>query len=156
MGTGLIIGSGTALTRGGPLGLLLGYSFVGFVCYLVMVCYLSNFSEDASANNHIIRSVLVKWLPFYRTRKASPGMRRASWTPLSDLHLDGTISLNTSLLPRTMSMLLVLSFNTGPGLFILRYGWVSGQHIYLWGHRCDTLSHALQPYSLPSVSRSRR
>lgn len=37
VGTGLIIGSGTALRRGGPLGLLLGYSYVGFVCYLVMV-----------------------------------------------------------------------------------------------------------------------
>ncbi|KAG6818155.1 hypothetical protein H0H87_000060 [Tephrocybe sp. NHM501043] len=37
VGTGLIIGSGTALRRGGPLGLFLGYSFVGFVCYLVMV-----------------------------------------------------------------------------------------------------------------------
>ncbi|KAF9464654.1 dicarbixylic amino acid permease [Collybia nuda] len=37
VGTGLIIGSGTALRRGGPLGLLLGYSFVGFICYLVMV-----------------------------------------------------------------------------------------------------------------------
>lgn len=37
VGTGLIIGSGTALRRGGPLGLLLGYAFVGFVCYLVMV-----------------------------------------------------------------------------------------------------------------------
>jgi len=37
VGTGLIIGSGTALRRGGPLGLFLGYSFVGFVCYMVMV-----------------------------------------------------------------------------------------------------------------------
>ncbi|KAF8163259.1 dicarboxylic amino acid permease [Crassisporium funariophilum] len=37
VGTGLIIGSGTALRRGGPLGLLLGYGFVGFVCYLVMI-----------------------------------------------------------------------------------------------------------------------
>ncbi|KAJ7109326.1 dicarbixylic amino acid permease [Mycena epipterygia] len=37
VGTGLIIGSGSALTRGGPLGLLLGYGFVGFVCWLVMV-----------------------------------------------------------------------------------------------------------------------
>ncbi|KAJ7063255.1 dicarbixylic amino acid permease [Mycena amicta] len=37
VGTGLIIGSGTALTRGGPLGLLLGYLFVGAVCYMVMV-----------------------------------------------------------------------------------------------------------------------
>ncbi|KAF9532935.1 dicarboxylic amino acid permease [Crepidotus variabilis] len=37
VGTGLIIGSGTALRRGGPLGLLLGYAYVGFVCYMVMV-----------------------------------------------------------------------------------------------------------------------
>ncbi|KAK0503212.1 dicarbixylic amino acid permease [Armillaria luteobubalina] len=37
VGTGLIIGSGTALRRGGPLGLLLGYSFVGIVCYMVMI-----------------------------------------------------------------------------------------------------------------------
>ncbi|KAF7363396.1 AA-permease domain-containing protein [Mycena sanguinolenta] len=37
VGTGLIIGSGTALARGGPLGLLLGYAFVGLICYLVMV-----------------------------------------------------------------------------------------------------------------------
>ncbi|EMD38505.1 hypothetical protein CERSUDRAFT_113683 [Gelatoporia subvermispora B] len=37
IGTGLIIGSGTALERGGPLGLFLGYSFVGFICYLVMI-----------------------------------------------------------------------------------------------------------------------
>ncbi|KAF8522315.1 putative DIP5-glutamate and aspartate permease [Hysterangium stoloniferum] len=37
VGTGLIIGSGTALQRGGPLGLFLGYSYVGFTCYLVMV-----------------------------------------------------------------------------------------------------------------------
>ncbi len=35
VGTGLIIGSGTALVRGGPLGLLLGYTFVGMVCYMV-------------------------------------------------------------------------------------------------------------------------
>ncbi|CAG7845895.1 Uncharacterized amino-acid permease C777.04 [Serendipita indica DSM 11827] len=37
VGTGLIIGSGTALRRGGPLGILIGYSFVGFVCYCVMI-----------------------------------------------------------------------------------------------------------------------
>ena len=33
----MIIGSGTGLRRGGPLGLLVGYGFMGFVCYLVMV-----------------------------------------------------------------------------------------------------------------------
>ncbi|KAK7467124.1 amino acid transporter [Stygiomarasmius scandens] len=37
VGTGLVVGSGTALQRGGPLGLFLGYGFVGGVCYLVMV-----------------------------------------------------------------------------------------------------------------------
>ncbi|EGO01263.1 hypothetical protein SERLA73DRAFT_105899 [Serpula lacrymans var. lacrymans S7.3] len=37
LGTGLIIGSGTALTRGGPLGLFVGYSFMGLICYLVMI-----------------------------------------------------------------------------------------------------------------------
>ncbi|PVG02275.1 putative DIP5-glutamate and aspartate permease [Serendipita vermifera] len=37
VGTGLIIGSGTALRRGGPLGILIGYSFVGFVCYCAMI-----------------------------------------------------------------------------------------------------------------------
>ena len=35
IGTGLIIGSGTALVRGGPLGLFLGYTFMGIVCYMV-------------------------------------------------------------------------------------------------------------------------
>ena len=30
VGTGLIIGSGTALQRGGPLGLFLGYAYVGY------------------------------------------------------------------------------------------------------------------------------
>ncbi|KIK59862.1 hypothetical protein GYMLUDRAFT_44336 [Collybiopsis luxurians FD-317 M1] len=37
VGTGLIIGSGTALQRGGPLGLLLGYSVMGLTCWCVMV-----------------------------------------------------------------------------------------------------------------------
>ncbi|OAX37901.1 dicarboxylic amino acid permease [Rhizopogon vinicolor AM-OR11-026] len=37
LGTGLIIGSGTALVRGGPLGLFFGYSFMGMVCYFVMI-----------------------------------------------------------------------------------------------------------------------
>lgn len=34
---GVIMGSGTALVQGGPLGLCLGYVFVGLVCYLVMI-----------------------------------------------------------------------------------------------------------------------
>lgn len=35
IGTGLIIGSGTALQRGGPLGLFLGYAYVGYVFTLI-------------------------------------------------------------------------------------------------------------------------
>jgi amino acid transporter len=37
VGTGLIIGSGSALQKGGPLGIFLGYGFVGMICFLVMV-----------------------------------------------------------------------------------------------------------------------
>ena len=33
IGTGLVIGSGTALARAGPLGILIGYSVMGVVCY---------------------------------------------------------------------------------------------------------------------------
>jgi len=46
VGTGLIIGSGTALQRGGPLGMLLAYAIMGMICYLVMcalgemACYI--------------------------------------------------------------------------------------------------------------------
>ncbi|BFZ55991.1 hypothetical protein PYCC9005_003032 [Savitreella phatthalungensis] len=37
IGTGLIIGSGSALSRGGPGSLLIAYSLMGFVVYVVMV-----------------------------------------------------------------------------------------------------------------------
>ncbi|KAG8841163.1 hypothetical protein FRB91_005283, partial [Serendipita sp. 411] len=37
VGTGLIIGSGTALRQGGPAGILIGYSFVGLICYCAMI-----------------------------------------------------------------------------------------------------------------------
>ncbi|KAL4959784.1 amino acid permease/ SLC12A domain-containing protein [Aspergillus stella-maris] len=36
MGTGLIIGSGTALTRGGPGSLLIAYSFIGICVFFIM------------------------------------------------------------------------------------------------------------------------
>ena len=36
IGTGLIIGTGSALAVGGPLSILISYSMVGFVVYLVM------------------------------------------------------------------------------------------------------------------------
>jgi amino acid transporter len=37
IGTGLFLGTGSALMNGGPLGLLLGYIFIGSICYCVMV-----------------------------------------------------------------------------------------------------------------------
>ncbi|WPG99812.1 Hypothetical protein R9X50_00263100 [Acrodontium crateriforme] len=37
IGTGLFIGSGTALAKGGPAGALIGYAFVGTLVYSVMV-----------------------------------------------------------------------------------------------------------------------
>ncbi|KAH7916038.1 dicarbixylic amino acid permease [Hygrophoropsis aurantiaca] len=36
IGTGLIMGSGTALVRGGPLGLCLGFAFIGLICFLTL------------------------------------------------------------------------------------------------------------------------
>ncbi|KAG1756833.1 dicarboxylic amino acid permease [Suillus paluster] len=36
IGTGLIMSSGTALVRGGPLGLCLGFLFVGLICFLTL------------------------------------------------------------------------------------------------------------------------
>ena len=37
IGTGLFLGTGGALANGGPLGLLLGYTVVGIICYCVMI-----------------------------------------------------------------------------------------------------------------------
>lgn len=37
IGTGLILGSGTALKNGGPGSLLIGYLLMGFIVYIVMV-----------------------------------------------------------------------------------------------------------------------
>lgn len=62
VGTGLIIGSGTALVNGGPLGIFLGYCFVGFVCYMVMVAL----GEMASYLPH------KKGFPGYATRFVDP------------------------------------------------------------------------------------
>lgn len=37
IGTGLFLGTANALKHGGPIGLLLGYTIVGTICYCVMV-----------------------------------------------------------------------------------------------------------------------
>lgn len=52
IGTGLFLGSGTALTMGGPVGMWLGYTFIGFgVGFMMqslgeMVCYRPNVGES--------------------------------------------------------------------------------------------------------------
>ncbi|OCF43945.1 AAT family amino acid transporter [Kwoniella heveanensis CBS 569] len=38
IGTGLFLGTGSALAHGGPLGLFLGYALMGSICYSVMIC----------------------------------------------------------------------------------------------------------------------
>lgn len=54
IGTGLFLGSGTALTMGGPVGMWLGYTFIGFgVGFMMqslgeMVCYRPNVGEYLS------------------------------------------------------------------------------------------------------------
>lgn len=37
IGTGLFLGSASSLMNGGPVGLLLGYLFVGSICFATMV-----------------------------------------------------------------------------------------------------------------------
>ncbi|KAL7423193.1 hypothetical protein Q5752_002493 [Cryptotrichosporon argae] len=37
IGTGLFLGTGSALANGGPLGLFLGYALMGSICYAVMI-----------------------------------------------------------------------------------------------------------------------
>ncbi|WVF69298.1 hypothetical protein IAT40_004074 [Kwoniella sp. CBS 6097] len=37
IGTGLFLGTGSALAHGGPLGLFLGYALMGSICYCVMI-----------------------------------------------------------------------------------------------------------------------
>ncbi|WVR06212.1 hypothetical protein IAU60_003242 [Kwoniella sp. DSM 27419] len=38
IGTGLFLGTGSALAHGGPLGLFMGYALMGSICYCVMIC----------------------------------------------------------------------------------------------------------------------
>lgn len=48
LGTGVLVASGTALHQGGPLGLVLGFVFLGFTAYCMMtaLCELLTFSPD--------------------------------------------------------------------------------------------------------------
>ncbi|KAG5646639.1 hypothetical protein DXG03_002629 [Asterophora parasitica] len=103
VGTGLIIGSGTALRRGGPLGLLLGYSFVGFVCYLVMVAL----GEMASFLPH------KKGFAGYATRFVDPALGFAlGWNYL-------------------MKYLIVTPNNINAAGIVVQY-WTRKVHVAIW------------------------
>ncbi|OAX44602.1 dicarboxylic amino acid permease [Rhizopogon vinicolor AM-OR11-026] len=64
VGTGLIMSSGTALVRGGPLGLCLGFLFVGLICFLT----LAALGEMAAYLPH------KRGLAGYATRFADPAL----------------------------------------------------------------------------------
>ncbi|KAL0946953.1 hypothetical protein HGRIS_013110 [Hohenbuehelia grisea] len=103
VGTGLIIGSGTALQRGGPLGILLGYSFVGFVCYLVMVAL----GEMAAFLPH------KKGFAGYATRFVDPALGFAlGWNYL-------------------MKYLIVTPNNINAAGVVIQY-WTRHVHIAIW------------------------
>ncbi|KIJ64041.1 hypothetical protein HYDPIDRAFT_28933 [Hydnomerulius pinastri MD-312] len=53
IGTGLFLGTASALMEGGPLGLLLGYAFIGSMCYCVMVSVGEMISLLPLAGGHI-------------------------------------------------------------------------------------------------------
>ncbi|KAL5635997.1 hypothetical protein ACGC1H_004716 [Rhizoctonia solani] len=105
VGTGLIIGSGTALRRGGPLGLLLGYSFVGFVCFMVM----TSLGEMAAYLPH------RKGFSGYATRFVDPALGFAlGWNYL-------------------MKYLIVTPNNINAAGVVIRYWDVHGKvHIAVW------------------------
>ncbi|KAI5295523.1 amino acid transporter [Ascosphaera acerosa] len=71
VGTGLLIGTGSALARAGPASVLISYAFVGFIVYLVM-CALGE---------------MAAWLPIasgftgYASRLVDPAFSFAlGWT----------------------------------------------------------------------------
>lgn len=57
IGTGLFLGTASALMNGGPVGMLLGYIFVGTICYSVMV---SSSEASCVGSLHLDRSQLGK------------------------------------------------------------------------------------------------
>ncbi|KAL0065393.1 amino acid transporter [Marasmius tenuissimus] len=103
VGTGLIIGSGTALQRGGPLGIFLGYSFVGFICYLVMAAL----GEMAAFLPH------KKGFAGYATRFVDPAMGFAmGWNYL-------------------LKYLIVTPNNINAAGVVIQY-WTRSVHIAVW------------------------
>lgn len=105
VGTGLIIGSGTALARGGPLGLLLGYSIMGMICYLVM-CALGE---------------MATWIP-----------NRKGFSGYASRFVDPALGAATGY-NYLFKYLIVTPNNIVAGSTILRY-WAGGRavHVAVW------------------------
>lgn len=112
--------------RGGPLGIFLGYSFVGFICYLVMVAL----GEMAAYLPH------KKGFLGYATRFVDPAFGFAlGWNyvlkyvaALRTRSIQGTSLIQraegTLLLRQITSMLPVSSSSTGLRRCTSRSGWV--------------------------------
>jgi amino acid transporter len=52
LGTGLLIGSGSALSSSGPTPLLIGYAFIGLLVYMVMCCLSKLVTYITLADGH--------------------------------------------------------------------------------------------------------
>lgn len=57
IGTGLFLGTASALMNGGPVGMLLGYIFVDTICYSVMVSLCDG---NSAGSLHLDRLQLVR------------------------------------------------------------------------------------------------
>lgn len=53
IGTGLFLGTGSALHHAGPLGLLLGYAVIGSVCYAMMQCLGEMIAQYPVPGGHV-------------------------------------------------------------------------------------------------------
>lgn len=62
IGTGLFVGTATALREGGPVGMLLAYIVVGSLCYTVMVRRTVFPAVRFTEGDGIFRYRLGKWL----------------------------------------------------------------------------------------------
>jgi amino acid transporter len=112
IGTGLVIGSGTALSRGGPASLLISYLVIGTVVFFVMTA-LGEMAAFLPMN---------KGFGGYATRIVDPafgydfpctGHEKVEAYAFTDLLPGGTTSSNTSSRPLPTLLLLALSFDTG-------------------------------------------
>ncbi len=131
IGTGLIIGSGTGLVRGGPASLLIAYSIIGLVVYFLMTAlgemasmlptdkgfagYATRFVDPALGyvSCQYVRGA-IPWLLFqapWRALHTVPGNGTNCYSTAT--RLDGTISSNMQLFSLTTSQQQVSLYNTG-------------------------------------------